>query len=472
MARRDTRHWPDPFLRWVPVVLVLAVLVAAGTTYGLERAGIGDADPGTDPAEVAPPAGLTLPSYAAPAAVAPAAVDGPLAPSKVRRALAPALADPDLGPDVLALVTRLDGTPVFSQADGAATPASTMKLLTTAAALEVLGPEHTFQTRVVSGRHHQVVLVGGGDPLLASAPSKDAYPATANVVDLARQTAKALKDKGIRRASVGYDTSLFSGPGASTHWPDDYLPDDVVTPIGPLWVDEGHTPSGLGRVADPALEAARAFAAALSDAGISVAGRPTEATVPSTAPPLASVDSPPLSQIVEWTLTWSDNEAAEVLAHQVGLATGRAGSFTGGAAGVRAVLEELGVPLDGAVLHDGSGLSRQDLLDPGTLAAVLQAAASADHPELRPLLSGLPVAAFSGSLVDRFADSVPAGRGRVRAKTGTLSGVSALAGVTTDLDGHPMLFVLMADRVALTDTDAAREALDDLAASLAACHCG
>ncbi|MGZ4447874.1 MAG: D-alanyl-D-alanine carboxypeptidase, partial [Nocardioides sp.] len=60
----------------------------------------------------------------------------------------------------------------------------------------------------------------------------------------------------------------------------------------------------------------------------------------------------------------------------------------------------------------------------------------------------------------------------VRAKTGTLSGVSALAGVTTDLQGHPMVFVLMADRVAYEDTDEARTALDRLAASLAACRCG
>ncbi|MGZ6746061.1 MAG: D-alanyl-D-alanine carboxypeptidase/D-alanyl-D-alanine endopeptidase, partial [Nocardioides sp.] len=196
------------------------------------------------------------------------------------------------------------------------------------------------------------------------------------------------------------------------------------------------------------------------------------AVAPADATPLAEVDSPPLAQVVEETLTNSDNEAAEVLAHQVGLATGNAASFTGGVRGVLAALTGLGVPVDGAVLHDGSGLSRLDRLDPGTLAAVLQAATSTDHPELRAVLTGLPVAGFSGSLADRFAESAPPGLGRVRAKTGTLSGVSALAGVTTDLQGHPMVFVLMADRVAYEDTDEARTALDRLAASLAACRCG
>src|SRR5690349_24820810 len=89
-----------------------------------------------------------------------------------------------------------------------------------------------------------------------------------------------------------------------------------------------------------------------------------------------------------------------------------------------------------------------------------------------PVVTGLPVSGFTGSLEDRFADAAPQGRGRVRAKTGTLTGVSALAGVATDVTGDPMVFVLMADRVAVPDTLAARDALDRLAADLGACRCG
>ena len=103
--------------------------------------------------------------------------------------------------------------------------------------------------------------------------------------------------------------------------------------------------------------------------------------------------------------------------------------------------------------------------------AVLRLAASDDHPGLRPVLTGLPVAGFTGSLEYRFTDTAPPARGRVRAKTGTLTGVSALAGVATDLDGTTVTFVLVADRVALVKTLAAREALDAAAAAIAGCHC-
>jgi D-alanyl-D-alanine carboxypeptidase/D-alanyl-D-alanine-endopeptidase (penicillin-binding protein 4) len=187
--------------------------------------------------------------------------------------------------------------------------------------------------------------------------------------------------------------------------------------------------------------------------------------------PVAAVRSAPLEQIAEWVLLVSDNEAAEVLARHVGLATAGTGSFEAGVAGVLRTLRGLGVRTDGARVLDGSGLSRENRLDPDTLLDVLRLASSEEHPELRSGVTGLPVAGFSGSLELRFADVPPPGRGQVRAKTGTLTGVSALAGVVTDLDGSTMLFVLAADRVALLDTLDAREALDDAAAALAACHC-
>ena len=102
------------------------------------------------------------------------------------------------------------------------------------------------------------------------------------------------------------------------------------------------------------------------------------------------------------------------------------GSFGGATTGVRRTLSDLGVPLAGAVIRDGSGLSRHNRLRARTLVEVLRLAASDDHPDLRPVLTGLPVGGFTGSLAYRFADVPPAGVGRVRAKTGTLTGVSAL----------------------------------------------
>jgi D-alanyl-D-alanine carboxypeptidase/D-alanyl-D-alanine-endopeptidase (penicillin-binding protein 4) len=467
VARRDSHH-RSRLAFWLPVLLVLALLGSAGVAYRLDD---DQPDPTDDPAAVAPPAGLVLPALSAPAPVAEPA-EGRLDPGKVRRAIAPLLEDDDLGPAVLATVSALDGTLLFSAGMGTATPASTLKLLTTTAALEALGPEHTFATTVVSDAPGRIVLVGGGDPLLASRPGgRAAYPHPADVVTLARATARALQDGGRTRVRLGYDTSLFSGPAVNPHWPATYVPEAVVSPISPLWVDEGRPATGSGRVDDPAAGAATAFAAALDKAGVEVVGAPRQRPAAPDAAELARVTSPPLSQIVEHTLEFSDNEAAEVLLRQIGLATGDDGSSRAGVTGVLDTVETLGVPTTGARLYDGSGLSRDDLVSPDTLAALLRTAAAVGHPELRAVISGLPVAGFNGSLADRFGDAEQ-GRGMVRAKTGTLSGVNGLAGTVTDRDGRPMVFALLADRVALVDRFTAEDALDAVATALAACHCG
>jgi D-alanyl-D-alanine carboxypeptidase/D-alanyl-D-alanine-endopeptidase (penicillin-binding protein 4) len=94
-----------------------------------------------------------------------------------------------------------------------------------------------------------------------------------------------------------------------------------------------------------------------------------------------------------------------------------------------------------------------------------------DRPSLHPVLAGLPVAGWSGTLVDRYlAGRDRSGAGVVRAKTGTLTGVSALAGLVHDADGRLLVFAFDADRV--RSTDAADAALDGLAAGLARCGCG
>jgi D-alanyl-D-alanine carboxypeptidase/D-alanyl-D-alanine-endopeptidase (penicillin-binding protein 4) len=402
-----------------------------------------------------------------------AASVGTADPAKVRRALAPLLADKDLGPHVLTAVTGLDGTPLFDGGTGEAVPASTLKLLTSAAALETMGTDQTFATTVVSAGPRQIVLVGGGDPLLsATRPAKDDYPRPADVVTLARATATKLLAGGTTRVRLGYDATLFTGPDVSPHWPASYIPDEVVAPIQSLWVDEGRPADGDGRVDDPARSAAAAFGSALAKAGVEVVGVPTPRRADPAAAEIARVTSPPLSQLVEHTLLVSDNEAAEVLARQVAIATGAPATFAGGARAVLTTVTGLGVPTSGATTYDGSGLSRDNRLDPATLTGLLDVAGSAEHPTLRALLTGLPVAGFNGSLSQRFAETADAfGRGSVRAKTGTLTGVSGLAGTVTDRTGTPMVFAVLADDIALADTLDAREALDGIASALAACRC-
>ena len=480
-ARRSARTGSGRLLRRATAALVVLVLVLAGVSYtfdlGTRWLGWDYPSPVTEPAAVAPPPGLTLP---APTVAEPVAVPGDAStaadPAKVRRALAGLLRDKKLGPRVAVAVDQLsDGSPVFRSGPSVVTPASTMKLLTSTAALASLGQGHTFSTTVVAGATpRQVVLVGGGDPLLARTPSgDDTYPARADLLTLAKKTARSLDGLGRTRVSLGYDASLFTGPAVSPQWPASYLPDDVVSPISALWVDEGRERPGMvDRLADPALGAAQVFAQALAKQGIAVVGRPRPTAAGAEPDVLAEVESAPLEQVVQWVLEMSDNEGAEVLFRHVALATDRPGSFVGGSAAVRDVLADLGIDTTGQRILDGSGLSRDDRVAAETLLAVVGAAADEDHPELRPVAVDLPVAGFTGSLTYRFATGDDAGLGRVRAKTGTLTGVHGLAGTTTDLDGTVLSFAVVADRVKVENTLDARATIDEIAAALAGCSCG
>jgi D-alanyl-D-alanine carboxypeptidase/D-alanyl-D-alanine-endopeptidase (penicillin-binding protein 4) len=337
--------------------------------------------------------------------------------------------------------------------------------------LSVLGPETRFATRVVTGGKGRIVLVGGGDPFLASEPQPSAHPERADVETLAAQTAAALSQQGRTKVRLGYDDSLFSEPSSNPAWPAHYLPEHVVSRITALWVDEGRPAVGSGRVDDPSLYAAQTFAAALATQGIRVVGAPTHG-VASAGRELARVESAPLREIVARVLEVSDNEAAEVLSHQVGVAVTGSGTFADGAAAVTQTLASLGVPTDGVSIHDGSGLSRENLIPALALVGVLRVVVDPAHPELNAVATGLPVAGFTGSLTNRFDQPFPDSRGLVRAKTGTLSNVSSLAGIAVDQDGHQMLFALIADRIKKPDETKAQKALDAAAGALGACHCG
>lgn len=478
------------------IPLALLVMLAAGAGGYLWYDGdlrdrlLGGDEPAPppEPAVIPPPPGLDLPPLTTPDAVA-----KPLTPSSARPANAAEVASalegmfdsPDLGRHVVARVEPLaGGKPLFTRGDGTVTPASTMKLLTSTAALAELGPDATFDTRVMPAKGKQgktdpgrITLVGGGDPYLTSTPQpSDVYPERADVTTLAQRTARSLRAAGRERVSVSYDDSLFSSEGFSPDWEPGY-PGDVAAPITALWVDRGTNPVGSGYSLDPARDAANVFVSALRAAGIEVEGEPSAdaGTWARKADPLGQVTSAPLAGIVQHLLDVSDNQAAEVVAHQVGLAVSGDGSFAGGAAAVRQVLTRLDVPLDGARILDGSGLARGDLLQTRTLTAVVRLAAQPDRPDLRPVLEGLPVAGFTGSLEDRFDDGFAAARGRVRAKTGTLTGVHGLAGVIEDGSGHLYAFAFVADKVAaepyLVGLLARRE-IDRAAAALGACTCG
>ncbi|WP_147381424.1 D-alanyl-D-alanine carboxypeptidase/D-alanyl-D-alanine endopeptidase [Nocardioides immobilis] len=488
MAERDPDHTRGSLVGWVSAALaLLLVAVVGGWQLGWLADLLGDdADQPIDPASVAPPPGLDVPPVRKPRAVAPAADAGRLDLAAVESALAGNLSDRDLGRSVLAAVAPLTGNSErFSYSSSGAEvgiPASTTKVVTSAVALFLLGPDHVFETRTVlerGGGTPQLVLVGGGDPFLLSSPqsqwgtSTEATfaPKKADVVTLARQTARSLRYDGVRRVRLGYDDSLFSGPTANPHWRADYIPDDVVSPITALWADEGRDPIGYGKVSDPSLTAAVLFADALADAGITVVGTPEATVADDGAGDVASVSSAPLAQIVQRIIEVSDNEATEVLLRHVGLADQGDGSFIGGQAAVERVLRANGIGMHGSVLYDGSGLSRENLMSPRLLVDVIRWAASDDQPDLRAVITSLPVAGFTGSLADRFDQGAAEGPGRVRAKTGTLTGVTSLAGIAVDLDGSIVVFAMIADKVRDNRGGLAEISMDNAAAALGACYC-
>ena len=403
--------------------------------------------------------------------------------SGLRAALAGPLSSASLGPDVMAMVTDpATGQVLLSESgDQTATPASTTKLVTAVAALSALGGSATFTTKVVSSPDG-IILVGGGDPTLAvhAYPAAD-YPRPATLASLAAATAARLKAAGRTSVRLGFDTSLYSGPGLAPSWPEAYVTTGNVTQIVSLEVDQGRLtgagapedsddPYNLSARADhPAEMAAAAFVALLKSDGIIVTGTPDERTAAAGATVLASVSSPPVSAMVEQMLAESNNVIAENLARHVAIADGQPATYSGAASAETAVLRRLGVS-GGIQLVDGSGLSPDDAIAPAALVQVLDAAVS--RAALRPALASLPVAGFSGTLAGGesvFAGIGGSALGAVRAKTGNLDNVATLAGLVSDKDGAVLAFAIMADKVSQLDQAAA--AIDGAATNLAGCGC-
>jgi D-alanyl-D-alanine carboxypeptidase/D-alanyl-D-alanine-endopeptidase (penicillin-binding protein 4) len=426
---------------------------------------------------------------AAPAVVLPVS-DGAPSPSPTTpdtamiAAVSKALTAAPLGADTTGVVLDVASGDVVLADDEtrAQVPASTAKTLTAVTALSVLGPSTRLRTTVVEGvEPGQIVLVGGGDATLTRVPVEaDQLPAgqsarPASLAELAKATARALKASGTRSVTVLVDDTAFRGPGTAPGWPSSYVETGVVSPVSALSADSGKvTADSRVRDADPALAAGRWFATRLSKAGITVAPEVGRATGAAAAEELAGVSSPPVADLVERMLTESDNDLAEALAHLSGGKLLGDPSFAGGAKATLQVVESLGAPTTGLALSDGSGLSRRDQVSARTLAGVLAAAVRDEPPVgttagiLWPLSTGLPIAGATGTLAERFdTPGTELGRGVVRAKTGTLSGVVTLAGMTRDSEGRLRVFAFLADASPGPLLDA-QAALDRAAAAVAA----
>lgn len=446
-------------MRLAITVVVLALLVvgavaaALGYTAYKDRRDLADKVP-PRPAEV---------SYTP----AIAQVSGSVAPTAggVTTQIAAALRNPDLG-DLTGVIADAGTGQVLWQRDSARprTPASTTKVLTAAAALLTLPADKRITTTVVAGAAPgEAVLVGAGDPTLR-AGDDSLFTDAPKIADLAAQLRRA----GTPITRIAVDTSLFTGTDFARGWDRADIAGGDVTPVQSLIADSGRIRPGEDyspRVADPALTAGRALAAALGLPASAV----SEGTATKGAAQLAAVHSAPLTTRLHDALVHSDNVLAESIGREVAIATNRPASFDGAARAVIGTLRDAGFDLTGVELSDTSGLSSANRIPASVLDGIVTAAAGTGKAQLRPLLDLLPVAGATGTLADRYVTVNRPGAGFVRAKTGSLSGVSTLAGYVTGKDGAVLTFTLMSSG---TSVDVARPAMDAVTAALRGCGCG
>ena len=352
------------------------------------------------------------------------------------------------------------------QVSRALVPASVTKILTAAAAVEVLGASTRLATRTTE-QANVVYLIGGGDATLPRSLASDSQPnGPASLRRLARSTATALG--GTTKVDVVFDDSLFTGRPLGPGWAKRFPNAGVAAPVSALMIDQGRkSRSSRARVADPAKRAAQVFANILENRGVSV-GRVSRGRAPDSAKELARVESATVAEMMQRMLTESDNDVAESLGHLVGKELLDDGSFAGGARATSQVLSSAGIDTQDLALFDGSGLSPRNRVSPATIADVLSDVAA--ERRWTELAQGLAVAGVTGTLANRFTTkATSSGRGVVRAKTGTLTGVAALAGIVVDADKRPLVFTIIGNNI--TSQARARDTMDRIASQLAKCGC-
>jgi D-alanyl-D-alanine carboxypeptidase/D-alanyl-D-alanine-endopeptidase (penicillin-binding protein 4) len=309
-------------------------------------------------------------------------------------------------------------------------PASNNKLFIGETALQVLGSDYRYDTEVRSTGtrtghtlHGALVLQASGDPVLDRS-------------DLAR-LARRVHRAGIRRVTRGVvvDDSRYGHRSHAPGWKKRFTPDQVG-PVDAFAVDENAWSRSRAFIRHTGRANGGLFAAALRRHEVAVSGG-TRVGRPAQPAAVTRERSEPLGLMVAYMLTESDNFVAEMLLDELGAAAGSRGGRKPGIAVVRAQAHALGVPL--GAIHDGSGLSYSDRESPDSEVAWLDAAAaSSSGAQLR---DDLPVACRTGTLQDRLCGS--ATTGRVSAKTGTLTGVSALSGYLTTRSGRDVTFSVL-----------------------------
>ena len=330
-------------------------------------------------------------------------------------------------------------------------PASVQKLVTTAAALDRLGPEARFETAVLADGDvaegvldGNLYLRGSGDPSFGTAAL--------------RRLATEVADTGLEQVDgrLYGDESFFDrrrgGPASG------YGISPYVGPLSALAFNRGsQLPLARGWQSNPPGFVADRMRVILRGREVDVDGRGRSGRAPAGATTLAASESPPLGALVRHTNQVSDNYYAEMLLKGLGARSGTAGSTGAGAEVAARFARELGFR---AHVADGSGLSRANAISPRGVGRLLLEAQ--EEPWFDSFYRSLPLAGKTGTLDKRMRGT--AADGRCRAKTGTLAGVSALAGYCKTRSRDRVAFALIMNGVSVFS---ARRAQDRIAAAVA-----
>lgn len=399
--------------------------------------------------------------------------------------------------------------------------ASNVKLLTTAAALQQLGAEFRIRTSIYDTGAGVLRVVGRGDPSLSAAQLKelaqqlkrqgvqvvqqlvvddsyfqgDAINPTWEWEDVQADYGTAVNSLILHQNAVELTLSpqqldqplkaTWSDPIAGLQWQIDnrsvtaqagvagdvevsgVLGKPTLQITGQLASDAEPESFGLA-ILDPAAYFLQHLDNALEAEGIRVINTLIEASGVGGQFPkgreVAGVVSPPLADLLVEINQDSNNLYAEVLLRTLGAATDTNATETG-LNTIKATLTALGVEPESYVLVDGSGLSRRNLVSPEAIAQTLQR--MAQTPESQIYRASLPVAGISGTLRRRFRDTKA--QGIVQAKTGTLTGISALSGYIDVPTYQPLVFSILVNQ---SDQSAAilRQAIDEIVLLLTRLH--
>ncbi len=355
------------------------------------------------------------------------------------------------------IVVRQDGRTVLARNPNLAVlPASTMKLILASTVLTELDPNSRFVTEakaatqpvngVLSG---DLYFVGGGDPLLATENYLSTFVRQPQIATPLEQLVDDIVKTGVKEINgsvVGHDRrydDLRSVPS----WKPSYLTQGEVGPISALSVNDSfivttastrrRTRQPVWKAAeDPPSQAAAVLTSMLKARGIKIAGEPRTAEPTESVPSeiLATLSSPALGEIVGQMLSESDNNTAESLLKELAYSKKELGTTADGIEVMKESLQKRGYPIGDLTLVDGSGLDRSNRVTCSVLIGAVEESIS----QIRKLL---PVSGTSGTLSARMKG--PEVLGKVRAKTGSLNGVSALAGEVDLLDGRTLNFAMV-----------------------------